>query len=266
MSLEAFALSLPRNAFSVRDAARAGDVWRAFQDAAVIGSVRRGWTPQRYAAEGCAFVVRSMTVVHHRETRFGEDVRGSTWVERFRRGMFSTRQVRLLVDGQPLASATQEWVHVTTRGGMQVARASDALLASFQEVPAEPLVELPAYDTVLHAPEHVFELTAWFGWMDPLNHANHPAYVDWCDEAICRVLHQAGLDPIQMVPVAEQVTFKAGVVAMDAVRVVVRMVGRTPEGDVVVRGVVSRASGLCAEAVLVRRLLGGTDALRLALS
>src|SRR5690606_7493872 len=115
-------------------------------------------------------------------------------------------------------------------------------------------------------PEHVFEFSAWFTWMDPLNHANHPAYVDWCDEALSRVMHRAGLDPIDLVPVAEEVAFKAGVVALDPVRVTVRMVGRTEGWDAVVRCVVSRPSGVCAEATLVRRTVGGPGALVLALS
>lgn len=266
MSLETFSLTIPRNAFSLRDAARAGDLWRALQDAAVIGSVRRGWTPQRYAAEGCAFIVRKETVVHHREVRFGEDVRGTTWVERFRRGMFSTRQVRLEVDGAPLTSATQEWVHVSTADGMRVARASDDLIAAFAERPAEPLVELPAWELVAEGPEHGFGFTAWFTWMDPLNHANHPAYVDWCDEALSRVLHRAGLDPLDLVPVAEELTFRAGVVAPDEVSVALRLVGQTAAGDAVVRAVISRASGICAEATLVRRLVDGPGALVAALA
>ncbi|MEZ4319688.1 MAG: thioesterase [Myxococcota bacterium] len=267
MSLETFSLSLPRNAFSVRDAARAGDVWRAFQDAAVLGSSRRGWPPARYQDEECAFVVRSMTVVHHRETRFGEAVEGSTWVERFRRGMFSTRQIRLGVAGEPLADAIQEWVHVVTDGGqMRAARASDSLLDAFVENPTDEQVVLPGFQAIDGAPPHTFRFTAWFTWMDPLNHANHPAYVDFCDEAISRVLHRAGLDPIELVPVAEQVRFKNGVLAMEEVTVTTTLVGRTDAGDAVIEARVARPDGACAEATLVRRMVGGADALVLAMS
>lgn len=269
MSLETFTLALPRNAFSYRDAARAGDVWRAFQDAAVLGSSRRGWPPRRYVQEGCAFVVRRMTVVHHRELRFGEQVDATTWVERFKRGMFSTRQVRFAVDGAPFASATQEWVHVSTTGegpeGMKVARASESLLAAFEERPSEPVVTLPAWTPGPTGPEHTFELTAWFTWMDPLNHANHPAYVDWCDEAICRALHGVGVDPLDLVPVAEEVTFRTGVVAPETVRVTVGLVGTTDAGDAVLKASVARPSGVAADALLVRRLTGGARALMVAL-
>lgn len=211
-------------------------------------------------------MVRRQTVVHHRESRFGEPIDGSTWVEQFRRGMFSTRQIHFEVDGKPLAEATQEWVHVSTDGGvMRASRASKALLSSFEEHPTDSLVELPAYEAVDPGPEHSFGFSAWFTWMDPLDHANHPAYVDWIDEAVSRVMHRRGLNPVDLVPVAEQVRFKSGVLAAEDVRVGIRLVGRTQAGDAVIGARITRPSGLCAEATSVRRMTGGADALVLAL-
>src|SRR5688500_14285673 len=129
MSLETFDLHLPRNAFSPRDAARAGDIWRLLQDAAVLGSSRRGWTPERYREEGAAFVVRRMSVVHHREVAFGEPLTVLTWVSSFRRGMLSDRQIRVASRGDPAVSASQDWVHVAMPD-MKPKRASDALIAA----------------------------------------------------------------------------------------------------------------------------------------
>lgn len=258
-------LALSRNAFSARDAARAGDVWRAFQDAAVLGSTRRGWPPQRYVAEQCAFVVREQTVVHHRELGFGESVQAVTWVERFRRQTFTTRQIRFEVEGQAVAEATQEWVHVKMDGGMRVARATDELAASFEERPAGVLVVLPAIEEALEGPTHRFHFDAWFTWMDPLDHANHPAYVDWCDEALARVVHAAGGVPLELKPLAERVRFKAGVLGMDAVSIRFNLAGRTAEGHVVIDFVIERPDGRCADARLVRTLTSGSEGLIAAL-
>ena len=83
-------LHIPRHAFSVREVARAGDIWRAFQEAAVLGSSAVGWPPPRYRQEDCAFVVRSMVVRHHAEAQYGEPVRATTWVRNFRRGLLTT--------------------------------------------------------------------------------------------------------------------------------------------------------------------------------
>src|SRR5690606_21392434 len=77
---------LPRSAFTPRETARAGDVWRLFQGVAVGGSIQAGWPPERYREEGVSFVVRSMVVVHHREAIYGERLVGTTWPSRFRRG------------------------------------------------------------------------------------------------------------------------------------------------------------------------------------
>ncbi|MCA9573072.1 MAG: hypothetical protein KC656_34790 [Myxococcales bacterium] len=266
MSLEHIDLHVPRNAFSVRDAARAGDVWRVFQDAAVLGSSRRGWPPQRYVAEQCAFVVRQQTVTHEREVSFGEPIRATTWVERFRRGLFSTRQTRLTVNGERVASATQDWVHVSTAGGvMKACRASDSLLESFQEVEAEPLVELPAVERAVDGAPFDFGFTAWFTTMDPLDHANHPAYVDWCDEAIARRVHAAGMLPVEVVPVAERVRFRAGVLGGEQVLLQGHVEGRTARGDVVVAFTVKVGDEVKAETVLVRRMVRGGEALAVAL-
>lgn len=252
---------LPRHAFSARDAARGGDVWRAFQELAVDASTQAGWPPSRCRDEGAAFIVRSMHVVHHDEARYGEKLVGTTWLSRMRREMFSTRELRIVAARGPIASARQEWVHVSA--ALEPTRGSPALLAGFPSEPgpasdASPV--LPAPSTVLpaHAP-HVFELEAFYTSMDPLDHANHPAYLDWCDEATSRALAAAGIAPIRLVPVAEEVAFKSGVVAGDRVRVETSVRGTTLDGSVVLGHRVLVGARLSATATTVRRLLGERD-------
>ncbi len=166
---------LPRNAFSPRETPRAGDVWRLFQDVAVGGSIQAGWPPERYRAEGVSFIVRSMVVVHHREARYGEHLVGRTWPSRFRRGMFFRRECRVRsAEEGPVASATQEWVHVSA--DLALVKASDALASAFAVEEHEPPIELPAFERVSDARTHRSELECWHTWMDPLGHVNHPAY------------------------------------------------------------------------------------------
>jgi acyl-CoA thioesterase FadM len=264
------AVMLPRSAFSPREAARAGDVWRLFQDVAVGGSIQAGWPPARYRAEGVSFVVRSMTVFHHRETLYGEALTGRTWPSRFRRGLFFRRECRVHSDGGvsaggaalgapevaggAVASATQEWVHVSA--GLELVRASEALVASFPVEDHEPPVELPTYAPIEAARTHLFEFDCWHTWMDPLDHVNHPAYVDFCDEATSRVMVSAGLDPVRLAPVAEEATFRSGVRAAEGVVVSTRLAGRTLEGAAVLEHEVSVGERLCARLVSVRRLAG----------
>lgn len=286
---------LPRHAFSARDAARAGDVWRAFQEVAVSASSMAGWPPRRFAEVGTAFVVRSMTVVHHRETWYGEPLRARTWVWRFRRDMMSSREVRLFADDeaagalltvpgtsildtdpdantdtisddeglawQPdgIASGTQEWVHIDLEKRTPV-RAPASVVEAFPAHGEDGPVELPMFASA-EGKTHVLEFKPWHVDMDPLGHANHPAYVDWCDEATSRVMVEAGIDPLDLVPVAEQVVFRGGVHAGEQVRVETRPVGVTAEGALALRHRIRKNDGeRAADATTVRALLGGDAA------
>lgn len=258
--MEDFALHPPRHAFDPRDVARAGDVWRLLQEAAAEGSERRGWSPDRYAAEGSAFVVRAMRVVHHRPFRRGEPLRARTWVSTFRRGVFTDRQIRLY-GPDPVASATQAWVHVRTRPDVRVARAPEALESAFPVESLEPDVELPPWRPV-EGPSWEMPLQVWYTWMDPMGHANHPAYVDWCDEALSRVLGQRGADPYALAPIAEEVQYRAAVVAPEAIRIRGRLVGVTAAGAAVCAfDVIGDDDRVCATATTIRDLADAPGAL-----
>ena len=53
-------------------------------------------------------------------------------------------------------------------------------------LPDSPPAELPEVATPREGMPFRFEVEAWWTWMDPLDHVNHPAYVDRCDEGISR--------------------------------------------------------------------------------
>lgn len=258
-----FVATLPRHAFSARNAARAGDVWRSLQEVAVEASTRVGWAPMRYRAEGSAFVMRTMTVDHVREARYGEALEARTWVHPFKRGIFSTREIRIhsAEDGSRIATATQQWVHVNA--DMKPARAGEELTAAFvpHDEPGDPGAELPAVATPVADPRtHRFELTPWFTSMDPLDHVNHPAYVDFCDEALARIAHGAGIAPLGLRPRAEKLTYSRGLGALEAAVVETRLRGRSADGAVVCEHEVLLADGTrCARGTTVRDLAEGSS-------
>ena len=255
-------LMLSRHCFTPRDVARAGDLWRAFQDAALLGSSAVGWPPTRYREEGIAFIVRTMTAVHLREIRYGEPVKAQTWVSEFRRRIITPRQIVIYASGEPAVMATQEWVHVKERikqgQGIAPARASQALVDSFTAVDEGPVAELPPYEPV-EGPRYSFRFEVWHTAMDPLAHANHPLYLDWCDEATSRVLHAKGLDAQRLVPVAEFIKWKQAVHAPETLDVRSQLIGQTPSGAAVIQHHIVKATVpevVAAEAVTVRELLG----------
>jgi acyl-CoA thioesterase FadM len=250
--LHEFPLRIPRQAFSLRGAARAGDVWRAFQEVALEGSTRAGWPPQRYRQGDTAFVVRSMIVVHHVEATYGEELSACTWIRRMRRGTLCTRELRLESERGPSATGTQEWVHVGPE--RKPMRARPELVAAFPERDDGTTAVLPAWDEAT-GPTQRFDFDVWYTWMDPLDHVNHPAYVDFCDEATSRVLVAAGVPALYLAPVAEKLTFRSGAVAGERLVVSTTPCGVIASDILVLRHELCVGDRICADGVTLRRLV-----------
>ena len=253
-----YLIRLPRHCVSPRQVARAGDIWRLCQEAAVRASAEAGWSGARFVEERVGFIVSRMTVVHDRELVYGTPIEASTWIRDWRRDTLSRREVRLFSDEASVARATQQWVHVALQGdGIAPVRASPALLAAF---PAQTIehatVQLPTVVQALAGNTHEFTFDVWHTWMDPFAHVNHPVYVDWADEAIARRLVAAGLNPQHVVPIAEQVRFKRGLVGGQAVKLHTQIQGLTEQGDVVLRHRIDTTDGQsAADVITVRRML-----------
>ena len=135
-------------------------------------------------------------------------------------------------------------------------RGSAELMQAFPSVSVDaPMVKLPLVEQTVQGTAHVWVFEVWHTWMDPFAHVNHPVYVDWCDESTSRCLIAAGLDPQEMVPVAEQVRFKRGLVGGNRVSVSTQIVGLTGDGAVVLRHRVETVDGeVAADATTVRRM------------
>ena len=252
-----FPLRFPRNSYTEREVPRAIGVWRVCQDAATLASISAGWPPSRFRKEGVFFVVYRMVVVHETETPFGNELTGTTWVSQLRRRTLSTREVRLRSGPTLVASATQEWVHVdaVTRKPKQ---GTEATAASFPAVEVEPSVKLPKYEPCPGA-ETSFEFEMWRTHADPLGHANHPDYIDWCDEATSRWLAGRGIDPSRLRPVAERIAFKDSVLPGELVAVRTKRIGVLEGNAVAFKHEVITERGLSADATTIRSLVDDDD-------
>ncbi len=251
MSARHARVALPRHAFGPAEQARPVDLWRILQDVAVDASAAVGWPPARYAAAGTGFVVSEAVVLHHRPLVWGEPVDASTWVADFRRGMLTRRDIRLEVSGEAVVSSSHQWVHVgVVDGATRPVRAPDALLASFDPGGDEAACVLPAVDPE-DGPGGTWEMVCPFYAVDPLNHANHPWYVGWCDEALACALAAGGHDPYAMRAVAERVRFRGGVRGGDPVVVAWARAGSVT-GAVAWRFTLSVRGVVAAEATLIR--------------
>lgn len=256
---KAFPVVLQRNSFSPRLSARAGDVWRSMQDVVVDQSADVGWTPARYDTTNTMFVVRSMTLQHLRELRFEDKLVGRTWPVRARRDMLFTREVRLFAGDELVAAASQEWAYLSRT--LEPIRAGADIYSAFTREEGFPSAELPAHTPVSGFPVQRFTFRTWHGWMDPFGHINHPAYVDFCDEATSRTLARAALPALQLSPLAEAVHFRAAIGADVEVTVEVHLVGEVGDDAVLLSHRILVGEKVCATAKTVRRLIGhGRDA------
>ena len=252
-----FPLMLPRNAFTAREVPRAGDMWRLCQDVATLASIRAGWPPSRFREEKVVFIVYRMTMVHDWPTPYGAVLDTKTWVSKLRRRTLSTREVRVQSGGRRVAAATQEWVHVDF-DTMKPKQGTREAAAAFPEVDIEPSIDLPEFEEAPGASDDL-RFTMWQTWADPLEHANHPAYVDWCDEATSRRIHRAGIDPVLLRPIAERVSFKSAVLPGEEVVVQTKRVGVIGAEAVVLHHHLETERGPAAEATTVRGLAEGSS-------
>ena len=254
MSLVETHPTLPRHAFGPRELPRAGHVWRMLQEVAIEGSTQLGWPPARYVEAQAGFVVRTMTVRHLDPVAFGDRLHATTWVSNVRRELFTRREIRVEGPRGPAVVATQDWVHVAVPS-LAPTRACKELVDALVVMEREPPVRLPEPRAEASGPPERFDVQAWYTWMDPLAHANHPAYVDWVDEALSRRMHAARLDPHTLHPVAERLTFRSGVVAGDRVVVHTQLVGVDGPDAFVRARITDRDGKPHAEGTFVRRNL-----------
>jgi acyl-CoA thioesterase FadM len=232
-------------------------MWRVCQDVATHASIRAGWPPSRFRAENVAFIVYKMTMLHQAETAYGMMLDTQTWVSRLRRRTLCAREVRIRTGGELVAAATQEWVHVDFET-LKPKQGSVETAAAFSETEVEPSVKMPKFEELPGA-EDEFVFDMWQTWADPLAHANHPAYIDWCDEASSRHMLAAGLDPVLLRPVAEQVSFRSAVLPGERVTVSTKRIGVIGTDAVVLKHHLETERGPAADATSVRALAEGTS-------
>ena len=214
---------LSRYAFSTRDVAQPLELWRACQNVATSVTSVAGWPPDRFVREHTAFVVYRMSMSHGRDVHYGEPLVARTWLSAFRRRTLCTREIRLEAKDGLVVSATQQWAHVDdlTRKPAQASQDLVDALPVHKGDGSVALDKLPAAS----GQATTFAFTPWHTAMDPLGHVNHPDYIQWCDESVAQRLADIDIDPVNLVSVAESITYKRPVVARDKVTVLTKPIG-----------------------------------------
>ena len=105
------------------------------QSAAVAHSTEQNWSPERYADEGSAFVVRSHTIEYLAPAFAGQPVVVETWVTGFQK-VTSLRKylIRRPDDDKLLAKAETNWAYIGRQHGVP-RRIPQELIDSFEPAP-----------------------------------------------------------------------------------------------------------------------------------
>jgi acyl-CoA thioesterase FadM len=177
--------------------ARASALLRWAQDVAWIHSERRGFGREWYAERDLAWVVRGLELVMLAPIRTGTTVEVETQVIGFRRVMARRRTEVRAPDGSLAALVVNDWVMTDVRRAAPT-RVPPEFPGLFGVPPDgfEPIrVALPA--TPADAPR--LAVVARAHEIDPMEHVNNAAYLDWLDEAI-ETADKAGAAAVATVP------------------------------------------------------------------
>jgi acyl-CoA thioesterase FadM len=177
--------------------ARASALLRWAQDVAWIHSERRGFGREWYAERDLAWVVRGMELRMLAPIRTGTTVEVETQVVGFRRVMARRRTEIRAPDGSLTALVVNDWVMTDVRRAAP-ARVPPEFPALFGVVHEgfEPIrVALPA--TAPDAPR--LAVVARAHEIDPMEHVNNAAYLDWLDEAV-EIGGEAGMAAVGAMP------------------------------------------------------------------
>jgi len=193
---------------------RASTLLRYAQDVAWRHSEHLGFDRGWYQERGLGWVVRSLELHLHEPIPMGHTLRVSTAVVGHRRIWARRLGACRLADGRLAATVTTDWVLLDSRNRVVRIPADFGLAFANPEIRSE-IIRVPAAEG---AAERSIDLLVRASELDPLDHVNNAAYVDWLDEA----LHAAGWGAATRLPRTIRIEYLASAERGDDVRVELR--------------------------------------------
>ena len=190
---------------------RASTLLRYAQDVAWRHSEHLGFDRGWYQARGLGWVVRSLELELLEPIPMGHTLRVSTAVVGHRRIWARRLGACRLADGRLAASVTTDWVLLDSRNRVVRIPADFGLAFANPEIHTE-IIRVPARGD---APARGIDLRVRVSELDPLDHVNNAAYVDWLDEA----LHAAGWGAATRLPRTVRIEYLASAERGDEVAV-----------------------------------------------
>ena len=153
---------------------------RMLETAATAASSEAGFSPDWYAAEGTAWVIRRSTIECAVPILRGSAVELVTWVADFRR-VRSQREYEGRVAGELVLRGHTDWVYVERTTG-KPRRIAEAMMRSF--VPEGRIETMPRAVLAIGDPPPDAKSSQWPvepSDVDQLDHVNNTKYFDWVE-------------------------------------------------------------------------------------
>lgn len=159
---------------------------RFMQEAAFDASAAVGYDFERYGALGQVWLIRESDITYLRPLVYGDTVIVRTWMDDVRR-VRSRRvyEMRLAGSGEPVATATSEWIYLDSRT-LRPATIPPEMVAAFGNSAMtsgqrrEPFPEAPSMPPGVHRLRLPVEWRDIDG-MGHVNNANYLAYIEECN-------------------------------------------------------------------------------------
>jgi acyl-ACP thioesterase len=162
---------------------RTSGLLRYAQDVAWLHSDVRGFTRSWYAERGVSWVVRAAAIEVLEPVPMGSTLAVTTRVIGFHRIWAQRRADCLLPNGRLAAAVRTDWVLIDGRG--RLVRVPAELVERFASPAVEgSVLRVPLPPTPAAAGRRSF--TVRRQELDPMNHPNNAAYLDWLEESLAQ--------------------------------------------------------------------------------
>lgn len=161
---------------------RTSALLRYLEHLATAASTAAGFGADWYAAQGTAWVIRTLILQRLGTAAYGDTLTLTTWVSTMAR-VRSWREYELRgADGTPVAAGRVEWVYVDRV--RQLPRSVDPpIIAQFFTLPPTELIRPVPPLPPASRPPHTSTRRTWRYEADSMGHINNTVYADWLEEA-----------------------------------------------------------------------------------
>jgi acyl-CoA thioester hydrolase len=171
---------------------------RYMQETAFDASAAVGYQIDRYREMGFQWLIRETDITYLRPLIYGDTVIVRTWVDDFRRVRSRRRyELRLEASGEPVATASTEWIYLNSET-LRPATIPSEMIKAFRHPDTTIGERRERFPSAPPPPPGIFRIRRQVEWRDidqaqHVNNANYLAYIEDCNAQVA-IAHQWPLE------------------------------------------------------------------------